>query len=302
MKKFFEKKYVLILGLVSILLLVLLVSGMGGQVFKQVVPIAIEHENVTGGGSWVPPQIPYLAIILVFAALMITIYNLLPKDQRRRYLLGLLGFLVVGLLILFFISRSTTFGDLPQPSPGLATRATPIVTDLPETPLPDVTSPVYTPPVIPDATPPVYTPPVIPAWTSFLVALAVFIPVGIGIWWLTFRRSHPDAPYDEISEIAQDALDDVDAGKDWGDTVLNCYYQMTRAVKGQRGFEWSGYLTPSEFVSVLEQLRLPGDPLRRLTTLFERVRYGGKQSTQKDIDEAVGCLTEIIEACKEVVL
>jgi hypothetical protein len=288
MKMFFEKKNILILGLVSLLLLVLLVSGMGGLVFKQAVPFAIEHEEETGGGSWVPRQILYLAIILVIAALLITIYNLMPKDQRWGYLLGLLGFLVVGLLILFFISRSTTFGNLPQPSPGPATRTTPMVTDLPETPLPDVT-------------PMIYTPPVIPAWTSFLVALAVLIPVGIGIWRLIFRRNPPDAPYDEISEIAQEALDDLDAGKDWGDTVLNCYYRMTGAVKSQRGFERRGYLTPSEFVSVLEQVRLPGEPLRRLTTLFERVRYGGKQSTQEDIDEAASCLTEIIEACKEVV-
>lgn len=287
-KKFFEKKNILILDLVFLLLLVLLVSGMGELVFNQAVPFALEHENVTGEGSWVPLQIPYLSIILVFAALIITIYILLPKNQRKRYLLGLLGFLLVGLLFLFFISRSTTFGDLSQTIPGLATRNTPIVTDLLETPLPEVI-------------PTVYTAPEIPAWTSFLVTLAILIPVGISIFWLIFRRRSPDLPYYEISEIAQDSLDDVDAGKDWGDTVLNCYYRMTKVVKGQRGFEWRGYMTPSEFVSVFEQVRLPGDPLRRLTTLFERARYGGKQSTQKDIDEAVGCLTEIIEACKEVI-
>ncbi len=291
MKRLFDKKRnVLILGCVSLLLLVVLVSGLRGLVFKPAVPFTIEQEQGTGGKAWTPPPFPWLAFLLVFAVLVVMIFILAPKDRRKRYLLVLLEFLAGIVLILLFISRSNTAANLPTPTFGFVRQLTPTatVTELPETPLPETA-------------PSTYTSPVIPPWTSFVAALAVLVPLGLGLWWLFARRTTPEAPYEELSEIAQEALDDLDEGKDWGDTILNCYDSMTRTLKGRRGYERPGYLTPSEFVSALERVRLPGDPMRRLTTLFERVRYGGKSPTQIDIDEAVSCLTEIVEACQKAV-
>jgi hypothetical protein len=74
---------------------------------------------------------------------------------------------------------------------------------------------------------------------------------------------------------------------------------MTDVLQQKRGLKRRIYITPSEFAVVLEKIGLPADAVRRLTALFERVRYGGKHSTRKDIDEAIACLSEIVEACQE---
>jgi hypothetical protein len=55
-------------------------------------------------------------------------------------------------------------------------------------------------------------------------------------------------------------------------------------------------MTPSEFIERLEQIGLPSQPVRRLTALFEAVRYGAKQFTQVEVDEAVDCLRSIAQA------
>jgi len=290
MRKFLAgRKSVLIIGLLSLLALVFLVSSLASLVFKPAVPFAIEEKTSTRTISTQPLKFPYLLVLFAFAVLIVVLFFLLPKEQRRRFLLGLLEFLVVGLIIFFIILQSRTTGPLPQPTPGAGTGLPPAATGQGETPLPTVT-------------PTPYTPPVVPAWASLLVALAVLIPAGVGFWWLLSRRSRDEFNYEKLSGIAQSALDDLGAGRDWGEAVINCYYRMTRAVEGRRGLKRRRDLTPTEFVSVLEQVRLPGEPLRRLTLLFERVRYGARRSTQTDIDEAVACLEEIVAACREVVL
>ena len=46
---------------------------------------------------------------------------------------------------------------------------------------------------------------------------------------------------------------------------------------------------------------LPGDAVRRLTRLFESVRYGDRKSPPKDVNEAVTCLNTILHYCGEPV-
>lgn len=60
-------------------------------------------------------------------------------------------------------------------------------------------------------------------------------------------------------------------------------------------------MTPGEFALRLEQSGLPGDAVRRLTRLFERVRYGNQKAGLKDTNEAVACLTAILQYCGEPV-
>ena len=44
---------------------------------------------------------------------------------------------------------------------------------------------------------------------------------------------------------------------------------------------------------------LPGDAIRRLTGLFEMVRYGDRKSAPRDVTEAVSCLNAILRSCGE---
>lgn len=288
MRKFFnDKKVILVIGIVSLAALILLVASLANLEFKPAVPFSYggEEEADSFVNPYALPRFPFLAMMVLIIVVIIAVFMLLPKDQRRRYLTILLQFLFVGALALFIINLSNTQEMLVEPTPSEIPNLT-LQADATFEPLPEIT-------------PSTYTPPDISPWTSFLVALGVLVPAGVGLWWLAARLKKEDAPYEELAAIAQSTLDDLEAGMDWGESVLNCYGRMTKAVEGQRGLRRREYLTPSEFVMVLERARLPGDALRRLTVLFERVRYGAKQSTQKDIDEAVACLTEIVAACQE---
>jgi len=60
-------------------------------------------------------------------------------------------------------------------------------------------------------------------------------------------------------------------------------------------------MTPQEFALRLERAGLPGDAVRRLTHLFEMVRYGDRKSAPKDINEAVSCLNTILHYCGETI-
>lgn len=74
---------------------------------------------------------------------------------------------------------------------------------------------------------------------------------------------------------------------------------MSEAVSRKRGLLRSTAMTPSEFARRLERAGLPGEAVGRLTGLFEAVRYGGRTSSQREINEAVSCLTAILHYCGE---
>ena len=103
-----------------------------------------------------------------------------------------------------------------------------------------------------------------------------------------------------LERIAQEAIEDLQSGKDWSRTVEGAYLRMVETVQARRGLHRSRHITPTEFSAILVQVGLPVVAVQRLTLLFEHVRYGGKRSTRKDIDEAVNCLTEIVDACQEI--
>jgi hypothetical protein len=76
---------------------------------------------------------------------------------------------------------------------------------------------------------------------------------------------------------------------------------MNDAVNLGHGIRRQEAMTPSEFANRLESVGLPGDPVRRLTRLFEAVRYGAKKPGQDESHEATVCLNAIIAACGEPV-
>ena len=100
-------------------------------------------------------------------------------------------------------------------------------------------------------------------------------------------------------EIAEQAVREISAGKDWGNAITNCYAKMLDTVgETHKIGATENSLTPAEFVARMVNARMPAAPAERLTRLVERVRYGGKQATQSEIDEAVACLHEIVAACQ----
>jgi hypothetical protein len=144
--------------------------------------------------------------------------------------------------------------------------------------------------------PPPYTPLVIPSWLIYVASLlTVLFFVGIGFWLYRILWP-PKSQLQDLTRAARTALKEISAGRDWDDTVIQCYVRMSEALDQKRGLHRQQAMTPQEFATRLEQAGLPSDPVRRLTRLFEKARYGGRKSSREDVNEAVTCLTAILHA------
>jgi hypothetical protein len=155
-------------------------------------------------------------------------------------------------------------------------------------------------PPMPEFQPPHVTP-VFSYFVSFLCALA-----WVAIMWVLYRgwkrytAMNSNKPLAEIAHIARTSLKDLSTGRDTSDVIINCYLRMSDVVADKRKLHREIAMTPQEFAIRLERAGLPGDAVRRLTGLFEMVRYGDRKSAPRDVTEAVNCLNAILRSCGEV--
>jgi hypothetical protein len=154
--------------------------------------------------------------------------------------------------------------------------------------------------------PPVFQPPQISPMFSYLVSFGIALLWIVLMWglyqgWKKYAALNTKKSLDEIAHIARSSLDDLRSGRDTSDVIINCYLRMSDVVADKRHLEREIAMTPSEFAIRLERAGLPGDAVRRLTRLFEMVRYGDRKSAPKDISEAVNCLNTILHYCGETI-
>ena len=151
-------------------------------------------------------------------------------------------------------------------------------------------------PEVVGVSPPPYTPLAVPPWLIYVASLlTVLFFTGVGFWLYRILRP-PKRQLQDLARAARSALKDLSDGRDWEDAVIRCYVRMSEALGQERGLHRQQAMTPQEFASRLEQAGLPSDPIRRLTRLFEKARYGGRKSSREDVNEAVTCLTAILQA------
>lgn len=140
-----------------------------------------------------------------------------------------------------------------------------------------------------------------PQWVVLLVALILAIlAVGglLGAARFFWRRSHiSSSPLEQLAQEAQEALVALEAGAEVKDTVMRCYFEMSRVLDEQRGIRRAGTMTPREFERELKAAGLPDTHVERLTRLFEGVRYGARVADEREERQAVACLTAIVETC-----
>lgn len=281
-----SKIAILILGGISILVIFFLIASLGGLEFKPAKPFAYIQENVPNSLGGPPSWNGFAYVIAILIALVSVLIILLPPDQRKKLLTMLAWLILAGVVIVLVISR-INFGKLFQPPQQIPNEE--VITLVPAS--------TGTPVLV--VTPSVFIPPLVSSWTSYFVALGILL-VGVALWvWIQLRRSTRADPYAALAEIARSTLDDIEAGRDWGDVILNSYFRMTRVVLDWRGIHRGLGMTPAEFADSLVSRQFPGEAVYPLTALFERVRYGDKQSTHKNIQEAVDCLNVILEYCRE---
>jgi hypothetical protein len=135
-----------------------------------------------------------------------------------------------------------------------------------------------------------------PEW--FIVAVnIVLVLLLLSVLWFVWRllRRPPDVQTLLVREM-ENTLLDLEAGDDLKDTVLRCYARMSRVLRESRNIRREKAMTPREFERYLAEIGLRDMHIKRLTRLFEGVRYGAKSSVGRAEREAVACLTAIVQA------
>jgi len=153
---------------------------------------------------------------------------------------------------------------------------------------------------------PEFTPPQSVSWTAYLVSFGIAVLLIILAWKLNSIWRELNTPVSapsmkKLAGIARSSLRDLSSGRDSTDVIMNCYYRMSDVVSDKKNIKRNESMTPSEFALRLEQAGLPTDAVRRLTRLFESVRYGDHKSNPVAVNEAVACLTTILNHCGEAV-
>jgi hypothetical protein len=145
-----------------------------------------------------------------------------------------------------------------------------------------------------------------PQWLTPVASLCLALPfaallIGLAVRLLSRRQRHPKSPLEQLAQEAEDAIFQLRAGSDLKNTVIRCYAEMTRVLAEQRGIRRKESMTTREFEEYLRALNLPDAPIKRLTRLFEDVRYGTVVPGAKEEQQAISSLAAIAEACKKSV-
>jgi len=291
LRRLFAQKWVILaLSLVAMTMMILLATGLHDVQFepgRSLLPdeskgFETQIETVVQDIAEVP--IWKQAIFWILLVSMVVLVASMLSPEMRKWLFRTIIGTVSTVLMIFYLAKEGTF-SLFNLAADLGGDSAAASEDLP--------------PITP------FSAPDVPTWATYLISIGVILVLlylgwRLSRWWKGLSRPRPaSGSLDDLAAIARSSLDDLESGRDWDDVIVGCYARMSEAVSRKRGLFRVQAMTPAEFARRLEQAGLPGDPVRRLTRLFEAVRYGGRRSNQNEVNEAVSCLTAILHYCGE---
>jgi len=204
--------------------------------------------------------------LLVLGALLVT---RLASITSLKHLFGLLVAMAAITLLLISLPRLSAGGAIELPREAAAPR---------------VPSTDY-------ETSPLGTPPPSFVWTAGLLVLA---GAAFALIVSVRPRPGPVKVSDGLVAEANRALEEIEAGANATSVIVRCYLQMTSLIQKARGLSRDRGMTVREFEKDLKDLGLPHEPLLRLRSLFEAVRYGDRQMSAGEEQAAVDCLSEMV--------
>jgi hypothetical protein len=284
-----RKGWILILSLLALAALIMLTSSLHDVHFEPGRQVISEATPNVGGLSLFPnektPSIPLWKIALIWTGLFVCVVLLiflLPPELRKRILLQAIRFALLAIAV-FFALRNQMI-DLQKLHEGQAAQS------------PGTFSGGASAAGIPAFQPPALTP-----WMVYLISFGVTLAF-LFIAWIAYRfwrrfGDRDSASLETIADIARASIRDLSSGREFSDVIIQSYARMSEAADIRRGVRRTVAMTPREFESRLERAGLPADAVKRLTRLFESVRYGVNKSSQADVNEAVACLNSILLAC-----
>jgi hypothetical protein len=294
MRSLFEKKpLVLLLSVLALGALTVLSVSLRDISFGDAQPIGREEaEQATRAPQLLPPLTPEAVesqiVLWVALGILIALVGLLLSPEGRKRMLRIIirtVFIIWG--VYFLLNRYPGMFDFLDPAMQG------------EAPPPQNVGAAAGVP------PPVFTPPPETPLLSYAVSLLILLGLAFFLWrgyhmWQAMNQRSSRSLQD-LARIARSSLRDLSDGRETTDVIMNCYFRMSDAVADRKHLRRGLDMTPAEFASRLQEAGLPGDAVRRLTRLFEGVRYGQRKVGPKDVNEAVACLTAILQYCGEPV-
>jgi len=234
------------------------------------------------GGEFLLSLVRGLLILLALLVPVIVILAIVYPEFRKRILRRLISLALLLLsLYLLMRMRPDVFGiaeEIPLPEQAVQSEQ---VSPLPIDEL--VTEP--------------------PSWLTPVASLCLALPfaallTGLAIRLLSHRARRRASPLEQLAQEAEEAIEQLRAGSDLRNTVIRCYAEMAQVLAEQRGIKRRESMTTREFEAHLQTLGLPDEPIKRLTRLFEDVRYGTMAPGKREEQQAIASLRAIAEACK----
>lgn len=224
------------------------------------------------------PDLPGWFPYLVMTMLIMLVIGLIISRSLRRDLLRNLPVYILFMIGAYFIYRGAANPNLQNvqgSNPGLTQQPPPI--SLPEAQAPDF---IQHP----------------PEWLISIVVLLIMLSLATATV-LIIRRLRPrKSEIELIVEEAREALETLRAGGDLRDTITRAYAEMVNLMTAKRSQLRDRTLTPREFEQRLAATGLHDSHIRRLTRLFEMVRYSPHSPGPREEREAEECLAAIVAA------
>ena len=287
-----KKVWLLLLLALAVVSIVLLAAGLPRLQLQpgQPIPIggiiqALNQSNISFSGISIPFNIVRLVVACIWVLIFISIIGFIVSSEiRKEVFKRVIIYSLWALLFYGVITQIQPFLNLPEPEEEGAA----------EGGLGDIADTIEPLPTPPDF---VVDP---PQWIIFAVSI-LLITLMAGIIWMLWRffygsRKKRDTSLDLLTQEAQQALDDIQAGRDLKDTIRRCYFEMSQILGKQRHLHRRRGMTPREFEQFLAESGLRTEHIKRLTRLFESVRYGNKPAGHREELEAVDCLSAIVKS------
>jgi hypothetical protein len=239
-------------------------------------PPALGRPSTPGGSA----SLEWLGMALLALGAFVVVMTIFSRDFRRWLVRNLPIYLLVILTVYLLMANLRPPRFEPRSAPGQLASAPDQASEIPDVVVPPdlVTNP--------------------PAWLVTAISLAIAAGMVLAAWWV-MRRLQKRAPVnigDDIAASAQAALRDLEAGIDVRDAVTRCYVEMARILRTERGIVRDPDMTAREFEQRLARTGLAATHIRRLTRLFEAVRYSPRAPGPREAREAEVCLRGIVEA------
>ncbi|MGH2621979.1 MAG: DUF4129 domain-containing protein [Anaerolineales bacterium] len=229
------------------------------------------------GQSSDPPAaiLHWIALIARFVFFVLLppslLYLIVSPSARRRVLFQVLSLLFVSYLVLS-ISPSLRAQTIAPPPPQAAGAEAAEPTSAPVDVIP-------------------------PRW--LIVGISSVVALGLlaaGYWMVRRARKVADPRIGELRH----ALQTLEHGtNDLESVVFHAYRTLCEVSEERKGIRKRPVMTPREFQATLEKAALPSDPLAKLTSLFERARYGQEKLSQEDERVASAALRSILQEIEQ---